>query len=224
MASMIETFNSTISKAINKYGPMYVVLFGEIDFTSTVPTLDSEDVNCGALCNELEFARLQTTEATESLTIDGAETDLLDILVETFVRLPRRGTFETDEEYRQRFKCLVKEQTNYRRHTRWAIIDALREFGIAADAIQLIEPFSSTSNYFELRLTSTEAPTDYTLFLDNDVTNGYMDQYYVGGVGVGYIETFLTEMLNRIKAAGVDYDVRMVQRGSIDATADAEVA
>lgn len=226
MASMIDVFNSSISNALNKYGDFYKAWIGDMDYTPEVTIIDSEDINCGAMCNELEFARLQTQEVAESFTVDGAETDLLDAFVETFIELPRRGSLETDAMYRERFKAILTEKTNYRRQTRWAIIDAITEFGILESSIQVIEFFDTYNNYFQIRFTATYPPDPtYLLFLDNDVnTNGFLDQYYLGGLGIGYLEAFLSAIVRRIKAAGVDFDIIMIARGTLTKTADAEVA
>ena len=225
MASMIDLFNSTISNALNKYGDFYKSFIGDMDYTPNVTILDSEDVNCGALCNELEFARIQTQKVAASFEVSGAEADLLDAFVQALIDLPRRGTFETDDQYRDRFRSLLTEKTDYRRHTRWAIIDAVREFGMDASGIQVIEFFDLYNNYFQLRFTATALDTSMLMFLDNDVaTNGFLDQYYLGGLGIGFLEAFLSTIITRIKGAGVDFDILMIQRGIFTKTSNATVA
>lgn len=224
MASMIDVFNSTVSSALNKYGDFYKAWIGDMDYIPEVTIIDSEDINCGAMCNELEFARLQTQEVAESFTIDGAETDLLDIFVEAFIELPRRSSLETDAMYRERVKAILKEGTNYRRYTRWALIDAVCEFGVLKSNVQVIEFFDSLNNYFQLRFVTSTLDMTETLFLDNNITNGFLDQYYLGGIGIGFLAAFMSTIISRIKAAGVDYDILMVVRGLITKTADAEIA
>jgi hypothetical protein len=55
--SMVETFNSTVSDAINKRGEFYEILIGSEQFTPESDIDESSDFNCGALCNELEYMR-----------------------------------------------------------------------------------------------------------------------------------------------------------------------
>lgn len=222
MATMIDLFNSTISDAINKDGDFYKVLIGESDYTPGVTILTSDDINCGALCNELEFARLQCQGAVEAFDVSLAVGDILDLSIETYIDLPRRGSTEGDSDYLDRFRAIVSQNVNPRRHTRWAIIDAILEFGIDPDRVQIIELFDSTNEYFEVRFTS-EMATSETLFLDNYITNGFLDQYYVGGFGIGFLEVFMSAIVSRIKAAGVDFEIFVIARGEITKTSDAQI-
>jgi len=220
---MIDIFNMNISKAVNTASDFYKSWIGDPDFTPESTIIESEDYNCGALCNELEFARLQGKNITESLTIDSAAGDELDIFVNTFIDLPRRGsTFESDANYRARFKFLVTDNTNYRRMTRWSIFDAISYFVTDISKVQVIEFFDTSNLYFQVRFEGTVTFVQ-TLFMNNYNDNGYLDSNYLGGIGVGYIQTFITNLIQRIKAAGVDFDILFVQQSSFTKTSNAVI-
>ena len=82
---MIDVFNRTISNAINKEGDFYKTWIGESPFTPEVTIVDSDDFNCGALCNELEFARTVSNYYVQSFDLDLAEDDELADLIEAFI-------------------------------------------------------------------------------------------------------------------------------------------
>ena len=86
---MIQTFNQGVSsEAINKEGAFYKVYIGQDPFTPESTITESSDYNCGALCNELEFARAVSNYYVQSLDLDFAETDNLDAVITGFVNLP----------------------------------------------------------------------------------------------------------------------------------------
>lgn len=224
---MIDIFNSTISQAINKVGDFYKSWIGSSDYTSITPIIESEDVNCGAICNELEFAREQSGIMLENLQIDSASGDELDVYVNAMIDLPRRGSlFESDATYRNRFKFLVTDKVNTRRITKWSIRDALTYFISDASKIQIIEHFDTTNLYFQVRLEGTITFTD-TLFLDNFQDQGYLrgnvpgNNNFLGGFGIGEVFTFLKFLIDRVKAAGVDYDIYVVDQQRFTKDSDA---
>jgi hypothetical protein len=214
--SMISLFNSTVSPAINKGDAVYKALIGDEEFVPETVIVDSADYNCGALCNELELAREVCTVEAKSLNIDIASGEELDEVVTAFLDLPRRGNVESDTTYRNRFKFLVTQNTNPSRCTRWAIIDAIRHFISDARSIQIVERFDSSNLYFQVRIEGTDN-TEGLLFIDSTV-QGYLDNNFIGGVGVGAVITYLGFMLNRIKAAGVDFDILFISQTGIEKT------
>ena len=206
--AFIDTFNTNISKAVNVYDDFYEAWFGAVEFTPESIIDESGDYNCGAICNELEFARAVSDYYVSSMDIDAAEGDELELLVQAYIDLPRRSSGELDTRYRNRFKFLVVEKANYRRTTRWAILDAISYFILDMDTVQLVEKFDSSNLYFELRFEGEEVVPD-GMFVENQYT-GFINQNFVGGVGIGEAVSFIGELLDRIKAAGVDYDVRFI--------------
>ena len=225
---MIDLFNSNISQAINNAGDFYESWIGSSDYTSVSPVVDSSDINCGAVCNELEFARAQTKIATENLQIDSASGDELDVFVNTFIDLPRRGSaFESDTSYRNRFKFLVCDKANYRRMTKWSILDAISYFITDPTKVQIIEQFDTSNLYFQVRIEGDVTFTD-TLFLDNYQDNGFLhgldvvpgNRNYLGGYGIGVVFSFLQYLIDRVKAAGVDYDIYVVDQEYFTKTSD----
>jgi hypothetical protein len=140
---MIKTFNSAISNALSKTDEFYQTLIGQDPFTPEATIIDSEDINCGALCNELEFARVVSDYYVESLDLDLAEDDNLESLVAAFIDLPRRSPIEADAAYRLRFKFIVVQKSNSKRTTRWAILDAISYFIADMSTVQILEFFST---------------------------------------------------------------------------------
>ena len=218
--TMIEIFNSTVSDALNKGGSFYETWIGETNFTPAAQILKSEDVNCGAICNELEFAREVSDYFVESLDIDAAESDELVDLINAFIDLPRRGELESDETFRKRYKFIVVQQINTKRTTRWAILDALRYFvADVTNSVQITEQFDTTNLYFQVRIEGVQSTNDI-IFLNN-LSTAWVDQNYVGGPSLGAVITYVGELINRIKAAGVDYDILFIDQDRFTKTSDA---
>ena len=219
----IDLFNQNISDAIDKSDEVYTSLIGDKEFTPIIPVVNSEDVNCGALCNELEYAKLQTWKLIDAMGIDSGEGGELEDIITAIVDLPRRGVVESDSIYRNRFRFLVTAQSNMRRITKWAIISALSHFIPNMSAVQFIEPFSINNLYFQIRVRG-EGGDNYEgiLFLD-DAVDGYLDQSFLGGYGIGAIVTYLSEMVQRIKCAGVDFDVLFINQDRFTKTSTASI-
>ena len=207
--SMIELFNKNVSNAVNKDDAFYKAWFGDENFTPEVIIIDSSDINCGAVANELEFARLVSDYYVHSFVLDTAEAEELEDLVNSFINLPRRGNVEVDSTLRKRFKFIVVEKSNKKRTTRWAILDAMTYFiEDVSTVVQIIEPFDDRNLYFQIRIEGSVS-TDEIIF-SNNIETGWIDQNYIGGPSLGEISTYLTELINRIKAAGVDFDILFI--------------
>jgi len=217
--SMIQTFNKAVSKAINQDGEFYEALIGDEQFIPESTIAESSDFNCGGLCNELEYLRKVSEYYTQSFDLDIAEDENLEALVTSFIDLPRRNRAEGDDIYRKRYRSIANAKTNNRRITKWAIIDAIREFGLDPNGIQIIEKFDSTALYFEVRI---EGAIDYTssIFV-NSLDSGFIGANFIGGSGVGYIITFLGDIIDRIKAAGVDFDILFIIQDRFTVPVDA---
>ncbi len=220
--SMIQLFNRNISSKINTDDVAYQTWIGADPFTPEITIVDSGDFNCGAVCNELEFARTVTDYTVASLSIDDADDNELNEVINGFIDLPRRGAVEADELFRNRFKFLTVEQANARRTTKWAILDAVSYFVSDMTRVQLIEPWDNQPNgcYFQLRFEGVELDSSDVLYLDSDVT-GFLDQYYLGGASLGEIITYLEELVIRVKAAGVDFDIIFVNQDRFTLDSDA---
>lgn len=220
--SMISTFNSAVSDAINKQSPDYLAIFGNPEFTPEIVIDESSDYNCGALANELEYMRYVTTYYSRSFSIDIAEDSNLDSLLNAFIDLPRRNRGEPDAIYRKRFRTIVNQSLNNRRTTKWAILDALRYFiANVTDAVQVIEIFEVTPTYFQLRIEGTVSYED-AIFLNN-IDTGFIDQNFIGGEGVGEVISYIGELVDRIKAAGVDYDLIFVRQARLTKTSSMRI-
>ena len=220
--SMIGTFNTAVSDAINKEDPEYTAIIGASEFTPEVTIVDSEDFNCGALCNELEYLRVVSQYYYQSFDMEIAETENLESLVNAFMDLPRRNAGESDAIYRSRFRAIVNEQVNPRRTTKWAILDALRYFIVdVGNDVQILEVFAADPDWphFELRIEGA-VNFDEAIFMNN-VNQAYLNQNFIGGAGVGAIISYLGEIIDRIKAAGVDYDILFISQDRFTKTIDA---
>jgi len=216
---MIETFNSAVSDVVDKKNEDYVAIIGIEGFEPESVIVDSDDFNCGALCNELEFLRTVSNYYVQSFDLDLAEDDNLDALITAFIDIPRRNTGESDEIYRKRFRSIAIEKSNPRRTTKWAIIDALSYFiGDPEQNLQVIELFEINNTYFEVRI---EGAISYeeAIFLNN-IAQAYVNQNFVGGSGVGSVISYIGEIIDRIKAAGVDYDIIFIEQDRFTKTSD----
>ena len=216
--SMIGTFNRAVSNAINKGNEDYVAIIGVEGFTPESVIVTSDDFNCGALCNELEFLRTVSNYYVQSFDLDIAEDENLEALITAFVDLPRRNQGEPDTTYRNRFRSIVVAQSNPRRTTKWAIIDAILHFVADPESIQIVEPFDSDNLYFQIRI---EGAVDYddAIFINN-VNQAYINQNFVGGEGVGEVISYLGNIIDRIRAAGVDYDIIFIKQFRFTKTSD----
>lgn len=217
--AIIDVFNSTVSDAVNKKDPFYETWIGATEFTPELIILDSEDIGCGAICNELEFARLITDYYVESLAIDSAEEIELQETINQYIDLPRRGIGESDSIYRARFKFIAVQNLVVRRTTRGAILAAIAYYVPEITSVQLIEKFDLYNMYFEIRFSGMTTIED-VIFLGN-LDTGFIDQNFVGGPGLGAVITYLGNLITRIKAVGVDFDIIFVEQHDITKLSDA---
>lgn len=206
--------------SIDTDAEFYATFIGKSEFSPELVITQSSDFNCGAICNELEYARKTTQYYTTCLYVDTAESENLDILINSFVDLPRRNRVEADSIYRDRYKCLVVAQTNYRRCTPWAIRDAILHFIDAPETVQVIENFDDQTNYFQIRIEGAEV--EGVIFIDS-VETGFIDQNFIGGSGVGAIISYLGEMIDRIKCSGVDYDIFFISQDRFTVVGNARI-
>lgn len=217
---MIKTFNKAVSNVINKAGETYEVLIGTENCIPEPVIEVSSDFNCGALCNELEFLRRVSDYFVRSLDLDDAEDDNLNTLITTFLDLPRRGKGESDRTYKNRYKALVIQQGNSRRTTKGAIIDALKHI-LDTAKIQIIEKFNSQNLYFQLRLVGSQN-FDGVIFMDN-LQQAYIGQGVIGGDGVGSAVSYIPEVVARLKALGVSFDIMFISQKQFIKTMDAVI-
>ncbi len=216
--AFIDVFNKAVSSTINKEGDFYTVLVGSTDFTPDIVVDSSDDINCGALCNELEYARLVSNYYVQSLALETAESGNLEDLIFTFINLPRNNQAESDTVFRNRFRFIVNQRANPRRTTRGAIIDALSHFLVDTDIIQIVEPFSMNNLYFQVRLEGVVSVVD-SLFI-NSLTQGFIDQNFISGPGIGEVISYVGLLIERIKAAGVDFDILFIDQDSVTLDSD----
>ena len=216
----IDLINKAVSKsAINVKGDDYKAIMGDEDFVPESVIVQSSDYNCGAVSNELEFARTVANSLTVSLTIGDAENEDLTSLVQSFINLSRLSTTEPDTGYRARFKVLAVQESFPHRTTPGAIRSAL-SYIIDKDNISVIEYFDTQYYYFELRLIgSFVRKAGVSAFLDFD----FLDNTYLGGIGVGIPIPYINALVERVKAVGVDFDILVTDSNSFTKSSDAEI-
>lgn len=209
MSSFIEEINSSsIPAFLNTGNSLYQALIGNANFVPNPTIVQSSDYNCGALCNELEFARYTANYFVGAMNLAGAQADDLEYLINTFINLPRRGSVETDATYRLRFQSIIAGQNWTPRTTKQAIIEALSYF-VPSSNISITEWFDTTNCEFQVRIEGTISFTDTTFY-----DYAYYDNSYYGGIGNGLVEPFVSELVQRIKAAGVQFTVLFVNANS----------
>jgi hypothetical protein len=216
--TVIDEINQTsISDAINKDldNAAYCAIIGQSPFTPNPIIVDSSDFNCGALSNEIEYARLVCDYYINAMDPNEASGNELDLVINTFINLPRRGTEESDPSFLTRFLSIVAEHSYPNRCTKWAIASALSYFTPLAN-IQVLEPFDSHNLYFQIRFRGIVSITDILTF--DSLLTGFLDQYFIGGFSSGRLQSYVFEIVQRIKAAGVDFDIFTVENASISTT------
>jgi len=221
--SIIDRINKNISDVINKDNAEYKALFGSTPFTPEPTIIKSEDINCGALCNELEFVKLFSDYIVDSFGLNTAEDDELDALINGLIDLQRLWSGETNQSYRDRFSFLVVDQVNTRRITKWSILDAIKHVVTnAEERVQIIEPFDSKNLYFEVRIEG-QSTLGGILFLDTPNFSSYLDIDFIGGLGTGAAITYLEYLIQRIKPAGVDFDIIIIEQDRFIKMSDAKI-
>jgi hypothetical protein len=209
--NVIEEINRiAISGSINKSptNVAYCAIIGKEEFTPSTIIVSSSDFDCGALSNELEYARLATDYYVNALDPSSAEGDDLELVVDRYTDLPRLGSIESDVSYRDRFSAIITQNAYPSRCNSWSIINALASFMDIAN-IKVVEPFDSNNMYFQVRL-SEHTLTVKVLALNNPLT-GFLDNDYLGGESIGMPISTLSAIVQRIKAGGVDFDVISVK-------------
>lgn len=215
--SVIEQFNKNLPKPINTRGENYEALIGKEEFLPEPVITEAADFNCGAICNEYEYIYLNVDEFKKQLRIDTSEGDYLNDLVGSFADLQRRGLSEGDVVYRSRLRALLAQKTNPRRATKWAIRNAFDY--VTTLGVDVVEKFDTKNLYFELRVRGSSSSED-GLFVDQ----GFLDNEFTGGIGVGSASTFIPDLLRRVRAAGVEAVVVYSLLGVIELTSDATVS
>ena len=219
-SAMVDIFNTTIPSGIAKDSDFYQAFVGKTDFVPEVEIVESEDYNCGAMCNELEFARTVASYYTACLDIDTAESGDLNDLVSALIYMPRISA-DTDAGHRKRFRFIISQKSNYRRTTRWAILDAIKYIIEDASKVSLIENFDDYNMYFEIRIVGA-ITTVGSVWTNDDYDNlAFIGHEFISGPGVGGASWTIADLIPRIKAAGVDFDVYIVEQGKETKTCDA---
>lgn len=204
--NLIDTFNLSVSNAINKRGDFYEVLIGKEEFTPETTIVDSGDFNCGAVMNELEFCRAVSQYYVESFDIDGTDGVNLELLINALIDMPKRPG-EEEATFRKRFLFISIQKNTVRWTTRGSILQAISYFVSDMSKVQLVEFFDSIPTYFQIRFEGTVL-TEGALFLNQ----GFLDNEFLGGAGIGEVVSYIGELVDRIKAAGVDYDILFIDQ------------
>ena len=215
MKGLISTFNKGVSEFIDKMDSFYEAYFGAENFVPNGTIVRSSDFNCGALGNELEMARTFGNYIVSCLDYTKAEGSELQDIIDALVDLPRRGSFEDDATYRLRYEFIVVQKGNPTRTTKSAILDAISYFVSDISTVEIFEPQVNDTE-FQIRIRGVSATSDI-LALDN-LSDGFLDINYIGGQSIGAAVTFIGALIQRIKAAGVDFSVVFINRYSISLT------
>lgn len=206
--SVIERLNRDIHPVFDRTDEIYVAMFGSEDSEPLAVIDSSEDVNCGAICNELEFVKKSASYFSHAVLAHAAEGEERDRAINALVALPRRGQIEDDETFLSRFRSLLVAQGFPRRVTRGAIRHALSHLGtLTVGRVRLWEQFDdNVQPQIEIRLDG--AGTGDPVVLGQSYLGG---QFYMGGFGVGALVAYLSSIISRIRAAGVRAIARFVR-------------
>ena len=208
--TFIEEINAgAIPAYLNTGNAIYEAIIGQANFVPNVTIVQSSDYNCGALCNELEYARFIGVYRTGATVAADATGPDLETTINTFLNLPRRGSTEPDANYLERFNAIIAQQQVARRTTKTAIAQAL-SYLVPIDSIDVVEWFDSENCYFQVRIAGQ---ANFTNALYYDVS--YYDNSYYGGFGAGTPTPIFEEIVQRIKAAGVNFSIFYVSRNTL---------
>lgn len=217
-ASFAALLADSVSYVINRQGSFFKSVFGDADAMPNDPIISSADYNYGAIANELEFVKQRCLELAQTFSLDNASGENLDYIVSALLMLSRQDVVEVDASLRARFRALVTQHSNNRRCTRWAIADAIA-YLIPRYVFSIVEWFSLKPMFFEVRLVGSAFGIG---LLDTAyVELAYIMQSYIGGPSTGVYAVFITDIVNRTKAAGVEFAVTVIERSqqSLDITA-----
>ena len=139
---ILETLNERMPALVDISDEVYEALFGKINFVPNSLIATSDDYQCGAICNELEYLRGYINRMSASTNIDNMEGTLLDTIVDFFTHLVRIWD-ETDANLLNRFHALIRRKANPRWMTTWSMMDAFSYFFDKA-SIYLIENYIET--------------------------------------------------------------------------------
>jgi hypothetical protein len=126
MATVIEELNDKMGR-LSTTGPDYQAIYGKFPFTPLAVITRSADYQCGAVANELEYARAWAKWFTETIDIEAMEGLALDKLAMLFLYLKRLPD-ESDANFRNRIKSLTQRMANKSWATPWAILDVFRYY------------------------------------------------------------------------------------------------
>ncbi len=220
--NIIDLLNKYNSSSVNTNDAYYKSIFGDPIFIPETIIDASSDFNCGAVANEIEFLRDQCLSLAQSFLLDTAQGTPLNLLLSALIEITRQDTAETDVAFRAKFRAIITEKSNTRRCTKWAIIDSLKHLLTAAD-FSYIEWFKSKSMYFQIRLTGKMFPAilTETAYVDQ----AFISQAFIGGVSYSsYLLVVIDNVLNRVKAGGVDYDILQIEHTNASLIITATIA
>lgn len=125
--SQISELNALMPTKLDKTTREYEAIFGKEDFTPAGTITQSSDFNCGAVANELEYARGFLDYITRARLIDDFSDTYLEKIVYYFTGI-RRAYGESDASLRNRFRALVIRGNNPSWVTDWMIRDVFEYF------------------------------------------------------------------------------------------------
>ena len=138
--SQIAELNNLMPTDLDKLTVEYEAIFGKEDFTPNPTIAQSSDFQCGAIANELEYAKGFIDYITRTNSIDNFYGEYLEKILYFFTGLTRVGD-ESDADLRNRFRALVIRQNNPSWITTWMIRDVFKYY-FSQDIIYVIENFT----------------------------------------------------------------------------------
>jgi hypothetical protein len=144
MKRIIDQLNAKMPSFVNTDNAEYLAIWGKTEYSESPTIVESEDYNCGAIANELEFLRSYLDYLTRAESVEDFAGDVLDEVIFYFLGLTR-FFLEEDESVRNRFNSLILRQGNTSWITKWCIADVFSYF-LSEDNIYVIE------NYVEVDL------------------------------------------------------------------------
>ncbi len=205
---------------VNVKSTEYRALIGEREITENSEMESSEDFQNGALVNESEYLRRFLRKQINSLRLENATGDGLDLLIQEFIDLPRFTEFEEDDIYRNRFRAIAVQGSKHIWTTRAAIKAALQYFLPEGTSVQLFEPEQINGNpVLSIRFFREGSSAFDPVIIDQTA----IDQANIGGILVNIPQSVLTIIIQRIKAAGVEVQVGATTVSSESFTSSANI-
>ena len=118
--SIIENLNKNMPALLNRETDEYKAVFGDEEFSPTLPAEHSSDYSCGAIANELEFLKSYVKMMYESIEVENATSEELELLAKFFLNM-ERDTDESDAELINKLLSLLRRKNFANWMVKWVI-------------------------------------------------------------------------------------------------------